>query len=1261
MDPVQSPKPMPWVIEEDESFSPALIGPQDPLSPPESTPTPPSWMESLGASFRLENLFGSMFSAERGQPMAGQRINRQFDPFALIPDDKRGQAWKYVWANSPAEVEAISRQLDREARDRETQAASGPMGLAWDLVSGVADPLNLLPLGGLRRGASLLSNVGRTAALTAGVAGLQEAALQATQANRPLAQSGLAVAGGAFLGGVLGGAGHWALDAFERAASKGAASTLESLGLKVEQELTPPAVGRFTPQQLADAERRLSTAQVLLDQFKTNPNPSDPQWAKLLQRHAAAQRGLDSMRSARARDEQALLSGQRPSSVLFDPELRALDQEAQFLSTRTPDLQKRIQAGESIFQASGNREPLDRALLQMAEHEGKLEAVSLQRERLLASRNQMGEDWSLAAYDREIADQQTLVNDLQGQLDAIQNTPLNQRDAFIRLQREVDRYQAEVDRIRGGVHEPDLLEPGAVEVSAEALAQDTGRPALGRSATEAELLKNSQLLERLPGLRSQDPLIRTTLSPALATRQAVQRLAEVPLKYAKNALGIATQLPAEAIARQSRAGLATALKQMDDLFLEYRLGRAGKPGEKARILLGDLAGAPEETLSYQQFKEAIGMAMRRGDKSPIPQVQEAAQVFRREVFDPLKQKAISLGLLPADTGVDTALSYVTRVWNIERINARYDEFFELNMRWLREKEGRLPAGYAEAGAAGRTEAQLQEVVEQLIERIRGTPEGRLRYNLLGDDPDRLDAFRAGGGSPGKPGPLQERVYDIPDAWAEGFLENDIEYLAKTYERSLAPDLALVEVFGDTTLENEFQAIIREYSEKQRQVKTETQRIALKNRMDRDISDLAAMRDRIRGTYGIPQDPDSVFVRGGRMLRSLNYLSLMGGVALSSIPDIARPMMVHGLRRYLQDGLVPLITEFKAFRASAKEVKLAGAALDMILDSRAMQLAEVMDDYGRGSVLERLMGSLQSGMNVASGITPWTAFTKQFAGMITQTRILESVEALKAGRITGKDLEALAASYIDREMAVRIANQYELFGVTERGGVRIANTERWADREAARVFRAALARDVERIIVTPGQDKPLWMSSEWGKLLGQFRSFFFASAQRVLMSGLQDKDLATLNGLVFAVGLGTLTHIVQSGLAGREISWEVDDLIVEGVDRSGVTGWLMDANATVEKFTRGRLGVSALLGKEPMSRYASRNVTDALLGPSVGRVEDLARGTGALATGEVRPSDIRAVRRLLPFQNLFYTRWLFDRGEDGLNEALGLEVERAKAE
>jgi hypothetical protein len=224
-----------------------------------------------------------------------------------------------------------------------------------------------------------------------------------------------------------------------------------------------------------------------------------------------------------------------------------------------------------------------------------------------------------------------------------------------------------------------------------------------------------------------------------------------------------------------------------------------------------------------------------------------------------------------------------------------------------------------------------------------------------------------------------------------------------------------------------------------------------------------------------------------------------------------------------------------------------------------------------------------------------------------------------------------------------------------GAIWWANTEAWTDRQAIEGMRAALVRDIDRVIVTPGQDKPLWMSTPLGKVIGQFRSFNIASMQRTVIAGLQQRDAATLNGALLMLALGALSYKLKMETAGYEVSDDPAVWAAEAFDRSGLAGWIMDANNIAEKTALRPATIAGLTGV-PASRYASRNVFGALFGPTADLLGDVVPlGT----TGEWSASDTHVIRKLIPMQNLFYLRQLFDKVEAGANEAFGVPARKEK--
>lgn len=750
-------------------------------------------------------------------------------------------------------------------------------------------------------------------------------------------------------------------------------------------------------------------------------------------------------------------------------------------------------------------------------------------------------------------------------------------------------------------------------------------------------LKDEAFIKKLKGLDRQDPTIRLKLSESQVSRRAVNDLTENPLENVENAEFIASTEGGSVESRMKtwQGPLADSLNDLGDSYSRYFYGReTGRVARSFAPLRSELTRHGK--LTYHEFKSEVGKALRRGDVHEIPEVQQAAQSFRSKVFEPGKQQAINAGLLDADVDVRTAQSYLTRVYNHELIEARRGQFKEILQRHFEAQRNATQRRIDEIEARGDklddklrrfadySNEELASAVEETIEQILGNAPGRTVYDLV----------------QGPRGPLRERVLNIADSEIEEFLESDIEMIGRFYTNTMAADVEITNKFGDVDLETKITEITEDFNKRIDAAKEEKTRRSLEKRKKADIRDVRAIRDRLRGTYALPDNPSGLLVRTGRAVRSLNFLRLLGGMTISAIPDLAKPVFVHGLSRTLNDGIAPMLKNINAWKLSAEEVKLAGTALDLTLDTRTMAIADLMDNYGRHSKFERLLNATASKFGIVSLMAPWNATLKQFAGNMVITRMLRAVTSKN---IDPSDIKLLAASGIDEPLAARIAKEFKAHGSVQ-DGIYLPNTSEWTDDGARRALRAAIVRDVDRVVVTPGQDKPLWMSNEVGAMIGQFKSFGVASIQRTLLAGMQQRDAAALSGTLLMLALGGVAFAVKEKVAGREVSDEPNVWVANALDRSGLLGWLSDANNIAEKFTAGRVGLSAVTG-EQITRYQSRNVYGAFLGPTADMVSDLFSISSSGFRGEFSEADLRRMKRLLPFQNLFQLRILFNQFEE----------------
>lgn len=117
-----------------------------------------------------------------------------------------------------------------------------------------------------------------------------------------------------------------------------------------------------------------------------------------------------------------------------------------------------------------------------------------------------------------------------------------------------------------------------------------------------------------------NPLLRTLHSPSTVVRGIASRMMDAPVYLRKNLRGEGDTAAETAMYEYTRGGVVQALEKQRVAFLDAR-----KNGLN---------------LSEQEFREAVGRAMRRNDESNIPGVAAAAKAWRAHVIEPLKQRAV---------------------------------------------------------------------------------------------------------------------------------------------------------------------------------------------------------------------------------------------------------------------------------------------------------------------------------------------------------------------------------------------------------------------------------------------------------------------------------------------------------------------------------------------------------------------------------------------------------------------------------------------
>lgn len=887
-----------------------------------------------------------------------------------------------------------------------------------------------------------------------------------------------------------------------------------------------------------------------------------------------------------------------------------------------------------------------------------------------------------------------------------------------------------------------------------------------QSIGAAQVFNTTLDQEQLTGLGlinktlSVNPGGRLAQSPSRASRAINQQLAENNYYFAKNDEGLATFTAAETKIKQYDAMLYKQMESTKDAYQTYSKNVRSAGGQR---------------MNFVDFNEAVGMAMRRGDQSEVPEVAQAAAQIR-PMFEATKVRMQELGILPEDVDVSTAQSYLPRIYKFDKILSDRTEFRGRIANWIQgiSSKGADAAGTRiekiDSGLAAAAEAQprAQTLADEIAEaeswsgrKTELMDEVGNRTKLIGQEQDltarlekqqsqlataknqklitrlnkevsdlrtklddvarakeelpalqrhldlldnprkhrselrklqkkansttRLNASRERAlkameplsreeaedaadeivnkiiGAPsglvpaqllpekiiGRAGFTKSRSLLIPDERIEDFLESDINHVMESYLRQVGPEIELTAQFGSKDMGEQIRQVTEEYTKLIKDAKTPKERAKLEKQREADLRDIEAMRDRLIGTYGAPKDPRSFFVRAGRVARNINFLRLLGGMTISAATDLMRPVMQHGLSKSLRP-MGAMLRNMSAVKVATKDLREMAIGLDYVLSTRTKAIADLTDPYSRRSAFERGLNWGTQKFGNWTLMNQWNSALKSWSGLIVQSRILDNAQLLAAGKeVPQKEIRKLAQIGIDQSMLRRISDQFAKHG-EDMDGLLTGHSHLWDDRAVREAFQSAVLKDVDSTVVTPGVgDTPLMMSNEVGKMILQFKTFIFAQHNRVIASGIQQGDASFYLGAMGTIALGAMVYVMKQKLSGRDIDYSPNNLVKEGIDRAGMIGWLSEPLNAVENISGGRFGLGAMFGAPPVSRFQSRNAIGALMGPTFDMAGDGAVIANGVLNGEFDGKQTHAVRKLLPYQNLFYISPLLNRVEEQL--------------
>ena len=172
----------------------------------------------------------------------------------------------------------------------------------------------------------------------------------------------------------------------------------------------------------------------------------------------------------------------------------------------------------------------------------------------------------------------------------------------------------------------------------------------------------------------------------------------------------------------------------------------------------------------------------------------------------------------------------------------------------------------------------------------------------------------------------------------------------------------------------------------------------------------------------------------------------------------------------------------------------------------------------------------------------------------------------------------------------------------------------------------MQNDLNISVITPKlADTPLWMSTQFGGLIGQFKKFSMSMTQRLLIRGLQEKDASFLGSIVMMMALGAMVDQLRSKAFDVDYSQKTfKNKIYGAFERSGAGGIFMDGTNIAHRASQGQF-INSLGGPT---------------GSQIDKIFNILSSDDSSVTAQ-------NVRRLIPYQNIWYMDSLFDRMEQGI--------------
>lgn len=555
-----------------------------------------------------------------------------------------------------------------------------------------------------------------------------------------------------------------------------------------------------------------------------------------------------------------------------------------------------------------------------------------------------------------------------------------------------------------------------------------------------------------------------------------------------------------------------------------------------------------------EFSEEVGKALRRGG-SASPDINrmvlKAQEGYRR---------ALAMGKRAGtfDEGVADSDTYLSRIWSGEKVR------FVIAEHGLEAVEDlmftSMKSGLAKVG---RTidDKLLMRIAKGFVSNIRDRADGVNVDTMVGLQLDNLkkldevlqemDIARADidaiklqlknqAPTEGKISQAKARfqleetagiVTKKGGLTIEDMLENDIRKILPAYARRVGSDVAFREGLGVPATEAGI-----------KRLRDQVRREGLKYGEESFADDFEHVLREQAGLMRANTNPDGIWPRIGAGARNFSFMTFGWLFGTASLAEFGAVVGKLGVLKTFQ-----AIPEMRRVFRDAKSGRLDHDFLDHVLGYTGLGLDSAIRPTARKGI--RFDGVRNDFVNANTKFEKFLEggrnFTARYSGLQGLTEwqrrqvpllVLSEIERvmMRGGEMSWRMAHRMAQMGYDEKSLKTLFNDLNRFGVevgSQGRWIRRANMEEWAVKapESHARFMQALMREADRTIIDVSAGKtPAWMTTQWGKVLGQFLSFTVHSYNTHLLRGLAIRD--------HQVMMNMLTSVLIASTVGTGITY-----------------------------------------------------------------------------------------------------------------------------